>query len=264
MPMEASSRCSSASSMCERSVGVFAAVARAVEFLAQPQLQFAGGFVGERDGDDVVDGGEPARQHSDDARDQFGGFAGSGRGFDEQAFAERGADALARRAVVELRFELRASWRMPDFDQRIQAIRLFSFDSRFFVRAAHRRCNRTSRRRRFAERPEESLPRWNGRWLRERGAADRARFVVQRNVDGGKIAALRAIRRGGRIQRIAPTMFRRRARTAEAAEWRRRRRIADGPCGALAGFVIGDAQRVASWRGARSDRWSRAGECHRG
>ena len=119
--------------------GSFGRDARAVEFLAQAKLQFAGGFVGERDRDDMADGGEAARQHGDDAGDQFGGFAGAGRSFDKQAFGERGTNAFAGGAVVELRLNCKGCQSHGECRISIsgsEPIRLFAFDARFFVRAA--------------------------------------------------------------------------------------------------------------------------------
>ncbi len=88
--------------------GSFGRDARAVELLAQPKLQFAGGFVGERNRNDMADGGEAAGQHGDNAGNQFGGFARAGGSFDEQAFGERSTDAISGGAVVELRLNCNA------------------------------------------------------------------------------------------------------------------------------------------------------------
>ena len=91
--------------MFDAFAGSFRGIARAVEFLAKTKLQFAGGLVGKGDGNDAIDGGEAAGQHGDNARDQLGGFAGAGRGFDQQAFGQRSANALAGGAVVQLRLD---------------------------------------------------------------------------------------------------------------------------------------------------------------
>jgi hypothetical protein len=76
---------------------------RAVQLLAKTKLQLAGGFIGERNSDNTTDGGEAVSQHRDNARDQLGGFAGAGRGFDQQAFSQGVSNALAGGAVVQLR-----------------------------------------------------------------------------------------------------------------------------------------------------------------
>ena len=76
--------------------------ARFVEFLAQPDLQLAGRFVGEGHGHNLVHrcaGG----QHAHDAPDQLGGLARAGGSFHDQALAEGVADALARGFVMCLR-----------------------------------------------------------------------------------------------------------------------------------------------------------------
>ena len=61
---------------------------RALELLAQAQLQFAGGLFAERHRDDLTDRGALMLDQRDDAADQFGGLAGSGRGFDDQRLVE--------------------------------------------------------------------------------------------------------------------------------------------------------------------------------
>ena len=73
-------------------------LARALDLGAQPQLQLAGGLLGERHRDDAIELGAPARDHRDDPADQRGGLAGAGRGLDHQRGIEVVADAIAHRA----------------------------------------------------------------------------------------------------------------------------------------------------------------------
>src|SRR6266852_1308505 len=82
-------------------------IAGAVEFLTEAKLQLARGFIGEGDGDNVIDCGKAARRHADNAGDQLCGLARASGGFDQEAFRERSADALARRTVIELYFKCR-------------------------------------------------------------------------------------------------------------------------------------------------------------
>ncbi len=107
MPTEASSRCSNAFSMIEPLPGCGHGLSRAVQFLAQAQLQFAGSFVGKRHRDNVVDCGSAARQHTYNPRHQLRCFACAGRRFHQQALAERGTDSLARQLIVPLSFDCR-------------------------------------------------------------------------------------------------------------------------------------------------------------
>ena len=182
--------------------GSFRDAARAIEFLAQTKFQFAGGFVGKRNGNNMADGGEPGGQHGDDARDQFGGLAGAGRGFDQQAFGERSANAFAGGAVVELRVRLRASWRMSDFDQRVETIRLLALHARFFVGAADGAVIaqgagaglRSGRQKAVFDGPVDGF---------ENAAETAARFVVERNIDVGEIAALGAVKEPARLHGFA-------------------------------------------------------------
>ena len=74
-------------------------LARALDFGAQPQLQLAGGLLGEGHGDDSVELGAPARERRDDPADQRGGLAGAGGGLDEERGVEVVADAVAHALV---------------------------------------------------------------------------------------------------------------------------------------------------------------------
>src|SRR5205085_2576253 len=82
-------------------------VAGAVQFLAESDFEFAGGFMREGYGGDVFDSSGTRGEDSDDSGYQFGCFAGSGGGFDEEAFAEGGVDAGPGGLVVSGRVELR-------------------------------------------------------------------------------------------------------------------------------------------------------------
>src|SRR5262249_30274988 len=76
--------------------------ARPIQLLPQAQFQFPRGLAGEGDGNDVLDLSKTFLQHRHDAPHHFGGLAGAGRGFHNEALRQRGADALASRGVVEL------------------------------------------------------------------------------------------------------------------------------------------------------------------
>ncbi len=73
------------------------ALSRGFELFAQAQFQLAGRLLGERHGDDLVDGGAgvPGREHVDDARDQLGGLARAGRRLDDVGVRQVGPDAIA-------------------------------------------------------------------------------------------------------------------------------------------------------------------------
>ena len=146
-------------------------LARQIQFLAQPQLQFAGGLVGERHRDDVIDGSRAAGEHRYDASDQLGGFAGAGGGFHQQAFAERCADALACRAIVQLRMSTDGRHgRFRTSTSGSNRSRCLRLDARFFVWPADRPVVAHARTPRFAARLEGSRPPNRGRWLRARVA----------------------------------------------------------------------------------------------
>ena len=70
------------------SIPAAARAARFFERLAKPELQLAGGFLGEGDGHDLGHLGAPALDHPDDAVDELGGFAGPCGGFDDERVVE--------------------------------------------------------------------------------------------------------------------------------------------------------------------------------
>ena len=86
----------------------------AVQILPQPQLQFARGLVGERHGNDAIDGGDAFGQHPHNTRHQFSGLPRASRRFYQQTLVQRGSDALTRGQIVELRFQRRRHgwWRI--------------------------------------------------------------------------------------------------------------------------------------------------------
>ena len=56
--------------------------ARPLELFAEPQLQFAGGLLAERDGDDFADRCALVFDQGDDPANELGGLAGTGGGLD--------------------------------------------------------------------------------------------------------------------------------------------------------------------------------------
>ena len=82
--------------------GARAVAARALDLGAQPELEFAGGLLGESHRDDPVELGSRARQRRDDPVDQRGGLAGAGRGLDHQRGVEVVADAVAHALIGDL------------------------------------------------------------------------------------------------------------------------------------------------------------------
>ena len=75
--------------------------ARFVQFLAQTDLQFAGGFMRESDGHDLLHR-SAGRQHPHNALDQFRSLARARRSLHNETLPERSADALPRRRIVSL------------------------------------------------------------------------------------------------------------------------------------------------------------------
>ena len=68
--------------------------AGAIEPGAQPQLQLAGGLLGERHRDDLSDRGSSFGEDRDDSPDQLGRFPGPGRGLHDQGVIEPGGDRV--------------------------------------------------------------------------------------------------------------------------------------------------------------------------
>ena len=102
--MRASSSWPSAPESRARSAGGARGVAaRAFDLGAQPELELAGGLLGEGHRDDSAELGAPARQHRDDPVDQRGGLAGAGRGLDDERGVEVVADAIAHALIGDLR-----------------------------------------------------------------------------------------------------------------------------------------------------------------
>ena len=185
-----------------------------------------------------------AREHGDDARDQLGGFAGAGRRFHEQALAERSADALARGAIVELRLSSvgrHGRLRMSiSGSRRSGCLRL---DALLFVRAADGAVIadgagaglRSGRQKAFFDESADGF---------EHARQALARLRVERNADGGEIAALRAEEEAAGFHRLLQQLF---------GGQRVEQRLEDGAAAdvlrtvlrRLAGLVIGDAQSVA-------------------
>src|SRR5438067_2317427 len=62
---------------------------------AQSQLQFAGGFFRERDGDDFANFGAAGFDDADDSAHQLGRLAGAGRGLDDQRVVQARLDGVA-------------------------------------------------------------------------------------------------------------------------------------------------------------------------
>ena len=77
----------------------FLVVARALDFLAQSQLQLARSLFGKGHRDDGGQSRAPRRDHRDDAVDQLGGFSGAGRRLDDQRGIEVVPDAIAHALV---------------------------------------------------------------------------------------------------------------------------------------------------------------------
>ena len=65
-----------------------------LQLFAQPQLEFAGRLLAERDSDDLADGGPLVLDQRDDAADQLGGFAGTCSGLDDQGLIKLAGDRL--------------------------------------------------------------------------------------------------------------------------------------------------------------------------
>ncbi len=82
--------------------GARGVAARALDLGAQPQLELAGGLLGERHRHDSAKLGAPARQRRDDPVDQCGGFAGAGRGLDDERGVEVVADTIAHALIGDL------------------------------------------------------------------------------------------------------------------------------------------------------------------
>jgi len=74
-------------------------VARAFDFLAQPQLKLAGRLFGEGYPDNAAQRRAARSDHRDDAIDQFGGFTGAGGGLDDKRGIEVVANAIAHALV---------------------------------------------------------------------------------------------------------------------------------------------------------------------
>ena len=158
--------------------------ARALDLLAQPELQLAGGLLGERHRDDPAKLARARRDHRDDAVDQLGGLAGAGRRLDDQRGIEVVADAIAH-ALVGRRISrgiplsvraLRSSLtRSQPRNVRREARRRFD---------AHRAAPRTDRR------PAEVAPSAFARPARRAGSPPRARRRRWRRI---RSAAARAV-----------------------------------------------------------------------
>ena len=68
---------------------------RMLDLLAQAQLQFARGLLGEGDRDNLVDGCPPFRERVDHAGDEFGRLAGACRRLDDERRVEVVPDPVA-------------------------------------------------------------------------------------------------------------------------------------------------------------------------
>jgi hypothetical protein len=66
-----------------------------LDLLPEPELQLAGGLLGEGDGDDAVEGSAAGADEGEDAADEDGGLAGAGAGFEQQRGVEVAEDAGA-------------------------------------------------------------------------------------------------------------------------------------------------------------------------
>ena len=73
-----------------------------LDLAAEAQLHLAGGLLGEGDRDDAVERADARADQRDDAADQRGGLAGSGRRLDEEARAELGQDPAARLGIGKI------------------------------------------------------------------------------------------------------------------------------------------------------------------
>ncbi len=77
----------------------FGVMARTFNFAAQPQLQLAGRFLGERHRDDPRQLAAPRPDHRHDSIHQRRGLAGAGGGLDYERDAEVVANPIAHRLV---------------------------------------------------------------------------------------------------------------------------------------------------------------------
>ena len=134
----ASSSCVSAwSSRCAASSSSGRCAARALEPLAQPQLQLAGRFLGERHRDDLADLRAARGEDADDPLDQLRRLAGAGRGFDDEGRRRGRGDEGARLRSVSAVVG-------PDLQRRVMA----SPSARSDRRAARAACARRAAARR--------------------------------------------------------------------------------------------------------------------
>ena len=69
----------------------------------EPQLQLAGGLLGERHGDDLLHRRAPGREHAQDAIDELRRLAGAGRSLDDERVVEVFDDRTASRGVGQVR-----------------------------------------------------------------------------------------------------------------------------------------------------------------
>ncbi len=219
VPMEASSRCCSASS----SAGAWQPFL--VQFLAQAQFQFARRFVRERHRDDVVDRRFPCAEHRDDALHQFRGLAGAGRRFDDQAFVQRIADALARR-FVGFEDAGAGSCHSSDFGQRIQSliVTILFRRSATLRRGRTRAGNRNVRTRPSAARAARNPARWTRRCSASSFARKCAGALCDRNLRVLVFAALRRVKQPSGFDFRAEQLPAPPGRRAAAARIVRRRR----------------------------------------
>ena len=87
---------------------------RVLDLLREPELELAGGGLGEGHRDDAGQLGATAHDRRDDAVDQRRRLPGAGRRLDDQRGVEVGRDAIARRLIGERRHRsprsVRSSW----------------------------------------------------------------------------------------------------------------------------------------------------------